>query len=196
MVPEGIGAALSVVDVAILRLRRTDVDARYVMWAINAPEFHQSVVAKESGTTRKRISRRNLGLLQVPLPSIEEQRRIVDLLEDHLSRVDVAVKTLEGAQVRLEGLGRLTRWRMFEQLTEGGLTPLLDACAIANGQTPKGVLDLVRAEREPGALPYFKVGDMNVGDGRYMDVARSYITPQDAESLGLSVRPAGAVLLP
>ena len=138
MVPEGIGAAVSVVDVAILRLRRTDVDARYVMWAINAPEFHQSVVAKASGTTRKRISRRNLGLLQVPLPSIEEQRRIVDLLEDHLSRLDAAARSLALADKRSEALDRSGRQKLWnEAKAAGGLVPIVNFGRVVTGATPR-----------------------------------------------------------
>lgn len=106
LVPNDIGAAVTVVDVAILRVKRPDIDARYVMWAINSPEFHQRVVAKESGTTRKRISRRNLSHLLIPLPPLEEQRRIVDLLDDHLSRLSAANALLELATRRTVSLER------------------------------------------------------------------------------------------
>lgn len=106
LAPSTIGTAVTAVDVSILRIRRPDVDARYVMWAINSPRFHAEVEARQSGTTRKRISRKNLGALNVPLPQVEEQRRIVDLIEDHLSRLDAADAYLAGSRRRLISIER------------------------------------------------------------------------------------------
>lgn len=88
MVPSGIGDAVTVVDVAILRLGRPDIEPRYVMWAINSATFRQSAIEVSSGTTRLRISRKNLGLLQVPVPPIEIQRRLVDKIESAVTNLD------------------------------------------------------------------------------------------------------------
>ena len=104
LVPEGIGTAVTAVDVAILSVRRDDVEPRYVMWALNAPQTHQQVVAQQSGTTRKRISRRNLGTVRLPIPPPPEQRRIVAILEDHLSRLDAAHASLRHGLARLIAL--------------------------------------------------------------------------------------------
>ena len=101
LVPEDIGRAVTAVDVAILRIRRPDVLPEYAMWAINSPSFRTGVEALQSGTTRKRISRRNLATLKIPLPSTSEQRRIVEILEDHLSRLDA------GSTLLLQGEKRL-----------------------------------------------------------------------------------------
>ncbi|MDQ1246906.1 MAG: hypothetical protein QG597_1274 [Actinomycetota bacterium] len=105
LVPAVIGEAVTVVDVAVLRIRRPDVVPTYVMWAINSPTFRQHVEALQSGTTRKRISRRNLATLRIPVPPLEEQRRIVAILDDHLSRLDAADSLLRKSSVRLRGLG-------------------------------------------------------------------------------------------
>lgn len=100
LAPEGIGRAVTAVDVAILRVDHSAVSPAYVMWMINAPQFNAEVVARQSGTTRKRISRKNLAALAVPLPDLAEQQRIVEILEDHLSRLDAAETDLHRAQTR------------------------------------------------------------------------------------------------
>lgn len=100
LVPQNIGRAVTVVDVAILRIKRGDVDPRYAMWAMNAPVFHREVVRLQSGTTRKRISRKNLATLRIPVPPLDDQRRIVTLLEDHLSRLDAAVTQIHHAETQ------------------------------------------------------------------------------------------------
>ncbi len=101
IVPPDIGRAVTAVDVAVLRPPKHTVEPRYLMWAINSHGFHRDVVALQSGTTRKRISRRNLASLTVPLPPLHEQRQIVDVLEDLLSRLDAASADLNTAARRV-----------------------------------------------------------------------------------------------
>jgi type I restriction enzyme, S subunit len=73
------GPSVTAVDVCILRSRH--VDHVWMMNTINSAQFRQQIENHASGTTRKRISRSNLGQLDVPLPPLNEQRRIVAKLE-------------------------------------------------------------------------------------------------------------------
>ncbi|MDE0573740.1 restriction endonuclease subunit S [Demequina sp. B12] len=81
-VPDGVGAAATVVDVAILRSSRSDVVPRYVMHALNSHPVRKQMLAFQSGGTRQRISRTNLGKILVPLPTLHEQRRIASELDE------------------------------------------------------------------------------------------------------------------
>jgi type I restriction enzyme, S subunit len=113
VVPEGVGRAVTAVDVAVLRLVRQDVDSRYLMWVINSPQVNREIAALQSGTTRKRVSRKNLERVKVPLPPIVEQRRIVALLEEHLADLENAKASLISGRRRLDAL----RARLLEDLT-------------------------------------------------------------------------------
>ncbi|NNG38060.1 restriction endonuclease subunit S [Flexivirga sp. ID2601S] len=113
LAPEGIGRAVTAVDVAILRVDHSAVSPAYVMWMINAPQFNAEVVARQSGTTRKRISRKNLAALAVPLPDLAEQQRIVEILEDHLSHLDAAADYASAVERRLASLRRSTLEELF-----------------------------------------------------------------------------------
>ena len=118
------------------------------------------------GSVLPQISKRRASELQIPLPSLAEQHRIVDLLEDHLSRVDAANAYLEAAQRRSNVL--------YDQLLASALAALesaelplaeLLADGLANGKSVPtqengfpvlrltalrdGHIDL--AERKPGA---------------------------------------------
>jgi type I restriction enzyme, S subunit len=129
LAPMTIGAAVTAVDVAILRVALPDVDPRYVMWAVNSPRFHASVVGLQSGTTRKRISRKNLATLTIPVPHLDEQRRIVDLLEDHLSRLDAADAYLAAGRRRLD----LLQQTALASCRDGETHLLADIAAIQGG---------------------------------------------------------------
>ena len=100
MVPENIGRAVTVVDVAIIRITRKDVNPKFVMWLLNSPGIRQQIEMLASGTTRRRITRKNLGTINLPMPSFEEQNKIVELLEDHLSRLDAALADVKQAKIR------------------------------------------------------------------------------------------------
>jgi type I restriction enzyme S subunit len=108
------------------------------MWAINSPDFRQRVATLASGTTRKRISRRNLSSLTLPVPPLEEQRRIVDALEGHLSRLDAAERELHGAAGRLARLrDQVIRHALFPSspLTTPSAVPLPDV-GVNDGELP------------------------------------------------------------
>ena len=49
------------------------------------------------------VSQATLAEVHVPVPPVEEQRRIVDALDSYLSRLDDAVASLERVQAKLKG---------------------------------------------------------------------------------------------
>lgn len=94
--------AATVVDVAVLRPDPAVVYPRWLMWIINTGSVSSKILEFATGTTRRRISRKNLAKIEIPLPPLPEQRRIVEVLEDHLSRLDAAERTLSSISRRAE----------------------------------------------------------------------------------------------
>lgn len=123
-VPAHIGRAVTAVDVAVLRVARDDVDSVFVMWGINAPAFHASVQRLQSGTTRKRISRKNLATLELPIPPLTEQQRIVAILDYHLSRLDAAARGVETTRARLEAMWKAATRRVLLNPSDRPMLPL------------------------------------------------------------------------
>ena len=79
---------VTVVDVAIVRPGPDSVRPRWLMWAINSPAIRAAIEAQQAGTTRKRISRKNLGQVEVQVPPLAEQERIVTAIEEAFSKLD------------------------------------------------------------------------------------------------------------
>lgn len=61
---------------------------KYVLWAINSPCFRQHVADEAHGMTRVRTSVTKLRNDLFPVPSFQEQQRIVDKIEEMLSMVE------------------------------------------------------------------------------------------------------------
>lgn len=79
---------VTVVDVAIIRLKNIYIDNQYFSHCINSPYIREIILALQTGTTRKRISRSNLSTINFPIAPLSEQIRIVEILEELLSRAD------------------------------------------------------------------------------------------------------------
>ena len=96
------GAYITAVDIAILRIKDISINPQYIMYLINSSTFRSQIKQYESGTTRKRISRKNLEKIEFSLPNLEIQNRIVARIEELFSKLDKAVDTLKTTKEQLE----------------------------------------------------------------------------------------------
>jgi len=111
-------SCVTVVDVCIARTGHDAINHRWLMHFINSPVFRANIAALQSGSTRKRISRRNLASLQLPIPPSNEQRRIVAKIEELFSDLDAGVAALERAKANLKRY----RAAVLKAVVEGSLT--------------------------------------------------------------------------
>ena len=110
--------AITVVDVCVVRSGQEEFDHRWLMHFINSPKMRADIHALQSGSTRKRISRGNLGTISIPVPPRSEQARIVEKLEELLSDLDAGVAELKAAQRKLAQY----RQSLLKAAVEGALT--------------------------------------------------------------------------
>lgn len=73
--------SVTAVDVCIVRPDTSAVDTHWLKWVINSPRFRSKIERYATGTTRKRISRKNLQKIPLELPPLPEQRRIAAILD-------------------------------------------------------------------------------------------------------------------
>ena len=78
------------------------IDPRFLALAWNAPRTRTQIedMARTTAGIYK-VNQTHLGSVELPVPPLDEQRRLVDLLEDHLSRLDAASRYLAAAKRRL-----------------------------------------------------------------------------------------------
>jgi type I restriction enzyme S subunit len=79
-----------------------EVDPRWALLVFRH-HMHSGRFTRESRITTNiaHLSAARFRTVEFPVPPLDEQRRIVDLLEDHLSRLDAAVANLDAADRRL-----------------------------------------------------------------------------------------------
>jgi type I restriction enzyme S subunit len=85
---------------------------------INAIDFRAAIASLQSGSTRKRISRGNLATLSVPVPPLAEQERLVEKIDELLTKLEAGVAELRKTQAQL----KLYRQSVLNAAVKGELT--------------------------------------------------------------------------
>ncbi|MBU4234449.1 MAG: restriction endonuclease subunit S [Proteobacteria bacterium] len=110
---------VTAVDVCIIRPKNHEINNNWLMYFINSPDFRNTIESLQSGTTRKRISRKNLAKLILPIPPIQEQRKIVEEVEYCFSVADESEKAVK---VGIKKAGRL-RQSILNKAFSGRIVP-------------------------------------------------------------------------
>lgn len=147
-----------------LRLHPTsDVDARWLLYALRSPAARSYLSTASSGVKdgMHNISQAALRAMPLEVPPLIEQRRIVEHLEEHLSRVEAAKSLVQAARGRLVQLrlAELRRWRTESlEVDPDGLRPLWQLAETSLGK-------MLDAKKSSGVhTPYLR--NINVRWGR------------------------------
>jgi len=185
---------VTVVDVCIVRPDPESVHNRWLMWMINAPQFRHQLSPYFSGTTRQRISRRNLQNVSISIPLIDEQRRIANILD----RAD-AIRRKRQEAIRLtEELLRSAFLEMFG-----------DPVTNPKGWTSGTILNVVTNPSDMRCGPFGTqlkaeeivsegiplIGIENVKGGKFQSAISKHITSSKAKELAAFDVQAGDVLV-
>ena len=103
IIPEGLGKTITAVDCTIIRFADKIVPKFFIAFT-NTPDYAMQIKKVLSGTTRLRVSRANLGKIQVPLPAIQKQIEFVSIAEQadkskfelrkSIEAIDAVIKSL------------------------------------------------------------------------------------------------------
>ena len=114
---EGEEKYITAVDVAILRTVASN-PSRLFTALNNNPSIRNEIDTLKSGTTRKRISRKNLNKIHFQIAPLPEQRAIVAKIEALFSDLDKGIADLKKAQDQVT----IYRQAVLKKAFEGELT--------------------------------------------------------------------------
>lgn len=152
-----------------------------------------------TGTTRDSLNIGAIRDLEIPVPPLDEQRRIVAILQDHLGRLDVVQGTHHRLSSRADALKRSLLNRMFHLEGDKDKVKRLllgQVCEIKTGRTPsKFEQRLADSPRSDRVIPFYKVGDMAQHE-RYLTSARVAFAVDEAKTFGILLVDPGSVVFP
>lgn len=67
------------------------VDPNFLYYACRSDHFVEQIVSRSSGVSYPAINPSDLGMLEISLPPLGEQRRIADFLDDQVTRLDSTI---------------------------------------------------------------------------------------------------------
>lgn len=166
------------------------IDSKYLYWYLTY--MRPDLEARASGTTFKEISKTRFAETALIWPAIDEQRRIVDLLEDHLSRLDAAEQSIRRSLARLVSLRDAALSQAVEVACASSdvkVKAIGDLAKVSSGLTP---LKGNRAFYEGGTIPWITSGDLHQG---LITEAKHFVTQAALDATTLKLVPAGAILI-
>jgi type I restriction enzyme S subunit len=173
---------------ALHRVRsKGDLDLTYLRYLLEYFADTGALRSRATGSTILHLPQRQLRELPVPHPPIAEQRRIVEILEDHLSRLDAAESSLSAAQNRARRLGE----SMVERAVQGEwpTASIGDIASVGSGATP---LRSRSDYYDGGTIPWVTSGAIN---DIVVREPTALITETALRETAVKMWPAGTILV-
>ncbi len=158
IIPKAAEKMITAVDCTIIRFNKQILPEYFVLYA-QSNKYFKDIDSESTGATRKRISRKNLEKISVPLPPLEEQKRIVAVLDKKFAQIETlktaAEKNLQNIkqlfQTELEKAFSNTSWEK-KILSDVCLQKQNKKWKDENNNTEYQYIDLSAVDRETNAI--------------------------------------------
>lgn len=163
------------------------IHPRYFYYALISPAYKMLIKGLSDGANINNLKFADLQSFEIPIPSLAEQERIVEILDREFERMD-ALKA--NAEQNLQHAKDLFQAALKQELKpkEGWETKTIgEICTLKSGNS--------NANNTPeGTLPFVKVGDMNIqGNEERITCSSNYVS-YTANMKGIF--PIGTVIFP
>jgi len=187
VLPMEMDGATASTGFCILRPNPSLLCGRFLFHWVQSSDFVGNMVKRATGQSYPAVSDKIVKQSQLPLPPLDEQRRIAEILD----QADALRRKRQRAIDRLNELGQSVFLEMFgDQFAEGNCQSLgLHAKKIGSGATPKG-----------GGAAYKSEGislirSMNVRNGTFSRRGLAHISDEQARKLNNVIVEENDVLL-
>ena len=178
---------------SVLRIKNPTIISYYFLyWLLYFCYLSGKTIPMQKYTTGIRnLQMSEYKELKVSLPSLVEQKRIVEKLDKIFATIDEAKQNIEKNLDNVKELFQRTLSHLFTHNTQGWEDkPLPDVCIFQSGTTIEK-----KYEKEKGDLLYVKVGDMNLPDNTFkINTSSRFALSSDISAK--QILPIGAVIFP
>ena len=95
IIPDKSERMITAVDCTICRVNENIANREYICYFMQSQLYYNRLLGNVTGTTRKRISRKNLGNIELVIPTLNEQKAIVKKLNYLTKGINLRRKELE-----------------------------------------------------------------------------------------------------
>ena len=181
IIPKLSERAITAVDCTIIRLKKICLP-KYLNYFMQSSQYFMNVSKEISGATRQRISRKNLGEILIPLPSLSEQQSIIDKLDSSFAKIDKVIQLTKAKIKNYFNLEEISKNNFFSNLSSS-LIELEKIAEIINGyafksddfQNSKGVP--VIKITNVGIRDFVETNDVNLSKN-FLDTHKQFIVKE------------------
>lgn len=178
IIPDKEERMITAVDCTICRPDETVISKEYLCYFMRSNAYYTRLLGSVTGTTRKRISRKSLGNVELDVPSREKQNEVVEQLDHLVNVIDSKTRELQ----LLDDLIQARFVEMFGDPVQNTKGWNIDTCKnltskIGSGATPKG------GRESYGTEGISLIRSMNVYNNRFEYKDLAYITDEQADKL-------------
>lgn len=165
------------VSLGFFRVNKNKILNTYIRYWMMSPSFWEQVNINVQGSTLKNLNTGWLKNFEINVPSLPEQKRIVEKLDKIFANIDKAkeqtTQNLKNAQ------------EVFESSLDAVLTKeaakwpekkLNDVCVVERGSSPRPIKSFITTA--PDGVNWIKIGDCS---GKYVTSTSQKITPEGAK---------------
>jgi len=177
------------VDCTIIRTRK-EITPKFLAYYQQSPTYLSEINTRVTGTTRSRISRKNLGKVLIPIPPLAEQKQIVALLDQAFAAIDQAKANIQQNIHNARELFQSKLNEVFSQKGDGWEEKKLGELSfVKSGGTPR------RTTKEywtNGEIPWYSSGELNKV---YTEDSKECITQMGLDNSNARLFPKGSLLI-
>jgi type I restriction enzyme S subunit len=177
-----------------------EIGSEFLYWQLQ--NLTEDIRSRASGTTFLEISGKGFAATKVHVPPLAEQNKIVEILEEQLSRLDAALASVRAVREKSARFRRSLLHAAFTGAITGhgtkeGAPPtgwkeavLGDVCKVVSGSTPKTNV----SEYWGGEIPWLTPNDLSKNRSKFVLGGERFITQDGFDSCSTQMVPEGAVL--
>lgn len=184
----------------LLLKEKINLNKEYFYYLFSSNFMYDFLSYQASGSTVKNLNIDKLKQIEIPLPPLQEQERIVGILDESFAKIDESIKILEQDLLNLDELMQSALQKAFNplkdntkenyKLPQGWEWKSLSEIAVtSSGGTPS------RNKKEyweNGTIKWLKSGELNDG---YISFIEENITQEAIENSSAKIFPKGTLLI-
>lgn len=171
------------------------LDLKYLLYYFRY--FETQLSAKGTGTTFKAINQKLIKNLEIPIPPLNEQFRIVARIEELFSELDKAVDTLKTTKEQLAVYRQAVLKDAFDnaQAMCERFTPIEELLVTDRKGMSTGPFGTMLKKHEHKTTGVPMLGIENIDSGKFIDGNKIFVTPEKAAELKSFALKSGDIII-
>lgn len=104
IVPKLTTRMITAVDCTIVRADESKISPLFLLYITKSKRYYDELKQYLTGASRKRISRKNLGKVRIPLPPLKSQKKIVKSIKEKEDQIEQAKIVIDKANDEISGI--------------------------------------------------------------------------------------------